>query len=424
MPPVRDLAWQLKITPGTVARSYKLAAEEGLVETTVGRGTFVTGAREPSEPDIPLVNTGAPGMVNFRTAQVVNVGQTREIAETMREILDQADKYYVTYPTEETDVAARQAVCDWIGPGRAGRFGPEDVVLTLGAQNATIVALMSILHGPAPIVLTDGLSYPGVRHACRLLRARSIGVEMDAHGMRPDALEHLLRTHGAQAIITSAEAHNPTCIRTTPERRREIVEVVRRFQVPIVEDDSFCIDWQGRAAYREICPDLSWYISALTKPLSSALRFGYLIAPQGQSHVARQVAQSSYYGLPQPIIDLGARLITSGRAAAVRERVQERVRERVQQAVNILGRWDIAYRDDLPFVWLRLPRGWRGSSFVQACERAQIQIKAADEFTLADEAAPNAVRIGLAADVSDSDFLAALETVSALLDRPPERAET
>ena len=36
LPPVRELAWQLRITPGTVARAYKLAVEEGFLETTVG----------------------------------------------------------------------------------------------------------------------------------------------------------------------------------------------------------------------------------------------------------------------------------------------------------------------------------------------------------------------------------------------------
>ena len=49
LPPVRELAWQLGITPGTVARAYKMAVAEGLVETTVGRGTFVSEG-ERAEP--------------------------------------------------------------------------------------------------------------------------------------------------------------------------------------------------------------------------------------------------------------------------------------------------------------------------------------------------------------------------------------
>jgi DNA-binding GntR family transcriptional regulator len=41
LPTVRDLAWRLQLTPGTVARAYQLAKQEGLLAATVGRGTFV-----------------------------------------------------------------------------------------------------------------------------------------------------------------------------------------------------------------------------------------------------------------------------------------------------------------------------------------------------------------------------------------------
>ena len=41
LPPVRTLAFKLGITPGTVARAYRMAVDEGLLEATTGRGTFV-----------------------------------------------------------------------------------------------------------------------------------------------------------------------------------------------------------------------------------------------------------------------------------------------------------------------------------------------------------------------------------------------
>ncbi|MFM7445910.1 MAG: GntR family transcriptional regulator, partial [Tabrizicola sp.] len=36
LPTVRDLAWRLHLTPGTVARAYQLATQEGLLAATVG----------------------------------------------------------------------------------------------------------------------------------------------------------------------------------------------------------------------------------------------------------------------------------------------------------------------------------------------------------------------------------------------------
>ena len=46
LPTVRDLAYRLAVTPGTVSRAYQIATQEGLLEATVGRGTFVA-ARKP-----------------------------------------------------------------------------------------------------------------------------------------------------------------------------------------------------------------------------------------------------------------------------------------------------------------------------------------------------------------------------------------
>ena len=40
LPTVRDLAWRLDVTPGTVSRAYQIVTQEGLLEATVGRGTF------------------------------------------------------------------------------------------------------------------------------------------------------------------------------------------------------------------------------------------------------------------------------------------------------------------------------------------------------------------------------------------------
>lgn len=51
LPPVRDMAWQLQITPGTVARAYTILTDEGVLRAEVGRGTFVA---EPVTSERPL----------------------------------------------------------------------------------------------------------------------------------------------------------------------------------------------------------------------------------------------------------------------------------------------------------------------------------------------------------------------------------
>jgi len=348
-----------------------------------------------------------------------DVGQDAAIRAIMGDLGRANAPGYTDYPSPETDHAARVAVTQWIGAERAGRLSAGDVVLGLGAQNAVMMALQTVLHGASPVILTETLAYPGVRHAARLLRAQLIGVEMDAEGLRPDRLEEALRRHGGQVLLTSAEVHSPTTIRTSLARRQEIAALARRYQLQIIEDDCHCITRPDTPGYRAICPDRAWYISSLTKSVSAALRFGYAVAPQGQGEVARQVAQSTFYGMPQPILDIAAELLRSGEAERIRRDVAQAVADRVRLAVNVLGQWDISWRADAPYIWLRLPQGWRGSSFASACEAVRIRIKAADEFALPDGAAPHAVRLTTNATIPRDAFDGALRRMSQMLARPP-----
>ncbi|MEM9843692.1 MAG: PLP-dependent aminotransferase family protein [Pseudomonadota bacterium] len=424
LPPVRELAWELGITPGTVARAYKMAAEEGLVETNVGRGTFVSGTLAAPVQDTeiaaaPLIPHVPDGMIDFRGVHVPDVGQDAAIRKVMGDLARGSGHDYIDYPNESTDYAARVAVAEWIGPDRAGRVRADDVVLGLGAQKACISALQAILHGATPIILTEALCYPGVRHAARLLRARLIGIEMDDQGIRPDRMEEALRQHGGQVLLTSAEVHSPTTTYTTPERRQQIALLARKYQLQIIEDDCHTITRPDFPAYRALCPERAWFISSLSKTVSASLRFGYAVAPTGQGLHARQVAQSTFYGLPQIVVDIGAALLRSGEAERFRVAVRDRIAQRVQLAVNRLGQWEINWRVDAPFLWLKLPQGWRGSTFARACEAKGIRVKPADEFALADGQAPNAVRLSLDSNLAVSEFEAALQAMSDLLAAPP-----
>jgi DNA-binding transcriptional MocR family regulator len=403
-----------------VARAYKMAAEEGLVETGVGRGTFVSGRATPAfEVSDLLISPLKSGAIDLRAARTPDVGQEAVIRGIMGDMARKCPHGYLDYPNTESKYPARFAATKYIGQERLGRITPDDVVMGLGAQNTVIMALQAILYGTTPVILTEELAYPGVRHAARLLRAQLIGVEMDDEGIRPDRLEEALRLHGGQVLLLAAEVHSPTTIRTTLARKQQIAAVARKYNLQIIEDDCNCITRPDEPAFRAICPERSWFISSLTKSVSASLRFGYAVAPRGQAQIARQVAQSSFYGLPQPVLDICAELMGSGEAERIRQAVERRVASQVKQAVNALGQWDLTWRKDVPFVWLKLPQGWRGSSFARACEQEGVRIKAADEFALPDGSAPNAVRLALNANIPAESYEGALARLSEMLSCPP-----
>ncbi|AKS46094.1 transcriptional regulator, GntR family [Octadecabacter temperatus] len=424
LPPVRELAYQIGVTPGTVARAYSLLTDEGRLRAEVGRGTFVAGqVRKAPAQDVPLINTVDETFADFRSSRVPDVGQGRLIDAALMEVASSHRRRHINYPTEETDLEARNAVVGWLSNVDLGAFDANDIVLANGAQNATIMALFSILSGPAPVILTEDLAYPGVRHAARLLRAKVVGVAMDDEGIIPEALAQAYREHGGQVLVTSAEVHSPTTTQTSLRRKKTIAEVARSLNLMIIEDDCYGPLHTDIPNYRAILPEQSFYVSSLTKSVTGALRFGFVVAPAGQGAVVRQVAQSAHYGVSQPITDLCTKLITSGVAAKVRIDVTAAVTARVRYAVNKLGSWDIKWREEAPFLWLSLPLGWRASSFVAACEQRGVLVKAADEFALPSGRAPNAVRLAIGTCVSDTLFQEAVQTIDDLLSTPQGRID-
>ena len=420
LPPVRELAYAVGVTPGTVARVYRALTDAGLLEAAVGRGTFV--AARNAAPPRGLAEVERAGTVNMRTSQVMDVGQADRIAAVMAGIGPRADGYG-TYPVRESDIDARRALSRWLDATDCQPIAADEMVLTLGAQHGLVILMQALLHGARPTVLTEELCYPGFRHAAALVRADLRGVPFDGEGILPDALDRIAGQTGAQMLATSGEAHNPTTIRTTEARRRAVAAVCRRHDIQIVDDDCFACTPTG-PTYRDLAPDRTWVTTSLSKTISPALRMGMIGPARGRADRVVATMQQQFFGLPRPQLDLVEALISSETAAAILADVVRLQADRVQRTRAALAGYDLEARDDLPYAWLRLPRGWRASSFLRAAAAEGVLLKAADEFALVDGHAPNAVRLALNGTLSDDRFDAALVTLARLLACPPREVDT
>ena len=423
VPTVRDLAWALKITPGTVARAYQILTQEGILAATVGRGTFVAARSARLGPTQPLYTELDPkvlqGRVDLRSPQLPEVGQGAAIAEALQRMARSVDVNWLAYPRQNAEGALRQAVCDWLSFRGLGPHGPQDVMLTHGGQNAVTLVLACCLRGDRPVVLTEDLSFPGFRYAARLARAEVVGLEMDGEGVLPDALEAACRRHGPQVLCLTPDTQNPTTARMSEARRSEIVEIARRYDLQIIEDDCYAPAMPDLPSLRAMAPERVWYVGSVSKTVSAALRFGYVICPTGMGEAGRLAAQHGFFALSQPVHALMLDLFQSGAAAEIRLRAQRELTERLQMVVDRLAPFDLAWQPGMPFAWLSLPQGWRASTFTRMAEDAGVLVRSSDQFAMVHGRAPNAVRLAVVGDISRSDLDGAVMSLAGLLLRPP-----
>ena len=425
LPPVRNLAWDLNITPGTVARAYRRATDDGLLDASIGRGTYVAQTRKSRQADqresLHFGSTGSK--FDLRGSKTPDLGQEQMIRDALTKVSASSVFDYADYPDPEHGKDVLAAVAGWLHYTDMD-VSPDNIAITYGAQHAMIIALQTILKGPTPVIITDELVFPGLRHAANMLRAELVSIERDADGMLPDAVEKACRKHGPQVLISSFNVHSPTAQTTTLERRVALARIAAKYELQIIDDDAFGIAATDIPSMQSIAPDWVWYIGALSKSVSTGLRIGYLVTPSGFGEAARTNVLSNHYGVSQIICDLATEIITSGAAERVRNDMIAFNDRRSKMAANILGKWHMNWNPHVPFIWLYMPQGWRASSFQRACEQKNVLIRPADEFALMNGKAPNAARVTFGAKLSDAQFEDALKTIAGILESRPETGET
>lgn len=423
LPTVRDLAWEMKVTPGTVSRAYQIATQEGLLAATVGRGTFVAAASPRFGPTTSLALDRDParvaGKADLRSPRLPDVGQGDAIAASFAGLTGTMRGDWLDYPSQRAEAPLREAVAQWLADRHLGEVTGDDIALTMGGQNAIVLVLACVLRGDRPHVLIEDLAYPGFRHAARLARAEVEAIDIDQHGLRPDALQAACRRHPAQVLCLTPEAQNPTTAQMPAARRAEIVALAREHDLQIIEDDCYTPAQTDLPAIRAMAPERTWHMGSLSKTVSAALRFGWLACPTGMGHAARLTAQHSFFALARPVSDLCLSLFSSGEAARLRAEVGAVFADQLQAVVGRLGNHDLHWQPGLPFAWLALPSGWRASTFTRMAEAEGVLLRSADEFALIGGRAPHAVRLALNGQLTRSETEAACATLARLLLSPP-----
>jgi DNA-binding transcriptional MocR family regulator len=423
LPTVRDLAWAIKVTPGTVSRAYQLATQEGLLAATVGRGTFVASATPRFGPTQSFYVERDPallaGRIDMRSPRMPDVGQGAAFGVALAGMTEQIGGDWLDYPSQRHEGALRSALVGWLHGRVLGAVTADDIALTYGGQSAVNLMFQCCLRGDRPMVLIEDLAYAGFRHAARLSRADVQALEVDEDGLRPDALEAACRRHSPQVLCLTTEAQNPTTVRMPEPRRREIADIARAYEIQILEDDCYSIAHSNVPSLRALAPERTWYIGSFSKNISAALRLGYMVCPSGMGQAGRLTAQHSFFGLARPVSDLCLSLLQSGEAAALRAAVQDGFTDRLEAIVSVLGRFDLSWQPGLPFVWLRLPSGWRASIFARMAEAEGVLLRSADEFALIHGRAPHAVRLAIPGNHSRAQIEDACLRLARLLDSPP-----
>ena len=390
LPTHRDLAYRLGVTVGTITRAYAEAQRRGLLEGHVGRGSFL--AQPVNLPaGFGVVDHDQSGLIELSLAfpppKASDVLLQRALADLARQpgvarLLDYQPHGGMTHH--------RAAGAAWMET--FGLSVPADrIIVTTGAQHGLAICLGALLR-PGDVLLTEPLTYPGIRAVAELFKLRIRSVAQDDEGILPDALDLACREDSARALYCMPTLQNPTGAVMSAERRQAIATVLRKYRLPVIEDDIYRFLTDAPPPLSAFVPELGHYLLGCSKSIAPGLRVGFLAVPEDQSAPFIAALRGTTWMAPPISAEIAARWIGDGTAAGLAEAQRKAAIERQKIAHRLLAGFDYRAHPHSFFGMLHLPGAWRAGDLVSAAARRGVRLRAAETFST-DQPAPSAIRL-------------------------------
>ncbi|MEU6713963.1 PLP-dependent aminotransferase family protein [Nonomuraea sp. NPDC046802] len=321
LPPTRQLAHRLQISRNTVALAYDRLVADGFLVGRAGAGTFVSaepvrGRAAPKgvvrpRPIWREVDTPAP-LPSTRYDFRVGVPDARLFPmETWRRLVARELRVSAAgYSDPAGHIPLRAAISRHIGVSRSVHAGPDDVLITNGAQQA-LDLIGRVLIEPGACVAVEEPGYPPARRLFRSLGARVAGVPVDEEGIDVRAIP------GSARIVYVTPSHQfPLGTPMSLARRAALLAWAERRNAVIIEDD---YDSEFRFGARPLEPLQSLdragrviYVGSFSKTLLPMLRLGFLVSPASLGPALRAAKHLSDWHGEVPTQAALARFIDEG----------------------------------------------------------------------------------------------------------------
>lgn len=318
LPPTRTLARQLAINRNTVANAYEELLADGLIDSHVGRGTYVAwappldGLRDPAEGGSAKMVWEGLFAKGFNGPSVATLRDLFQVG-TMQGYVSFAGSYPAdaTLPVDEFRNCLNHALRRYgrallkYGPssgfaplqellhermkGEGIDVEPENILVTNGSQQG-LYLVARLLLDPGDAVIVENPTYSGAISVFSSLQATLVGLPVDRQGMDVTDLEQVIARTKPKLIYCTPNFQNPTSETMSLQRRRQLLAISRRYRVPILEDN-----YGGELRFEgESLPSIKAldensqviYLSTFSKSLIPGIRLGWVAAP---AHVTERL---------------------------------------------------------------------------------------------------------------------------------------
>ncbi|WP_155005868.1 PLP-dependent aminotransferase family protein [Pelobacter seleniigenes] len=419
LPPHRRLAYALGISPNTTNRAYAECVSRGLLQGEIGRGTFVRMPQDRSNRELSAnLHRTNEGPVDFCHNLPFPGTAAKFLSQTLAELSGQPGlQAFLDYQTNHEYAHHLAAGAQWLRQMEVNA-APNEIVLTCGAQHGILATLMALTE-PGNVLLTEELSYAPVFNMAEHLGLKLHSVAMDRDGLLPEALEEACDRRAARVLYLMPTIQTPTTVTMSEGRRNALIEVARKHQLLLIEDDVYGpLRLQSPPPLALLAPERTIYISSCSKCLSPGLRVAFLRAPAALATAIRRAVTLSCWMPPPLMAEIAARWISDGTADLLTQAQRSEANVRQALAQKLLGGFKLQADSHGFHVWLQLPEHWQADLFCSEAARTGVLLTPGTAFCVAQRLQPQAVRISLSHEADRERVAMGLKKLAELLIRP------
>ena len=385
VPSVREVVRERRVSPATAMRAYQLLESRGLIETRPRSGYYVSESRERRIAE-PRKARSAPRTTRVEVSelvfQILDAARDRDVIPLgsafpsptlfpwpkLARALGSAARHMDPWSTVESlppgSVELRRQIAR-----RYIKFGTnvsaEEVVITGGALEALNLSLQ-VLTRPGDAIAIEAPAFYGCLQAVEMFGLKAVEIPTNPRdGVDLAALAQAIDHQGVRACWLMTTFQNPLGATMPEAKKRELVELLEKRGVPLIEDDVYSELYFGEERPR---PAKAFetkggvlHCGSFSKSLAPGYRLGWVAAGRFASEVQkRKIATSISTSLPiQDGIALYLR--HEGYDAHLAKLRATLATQQSALLASLQKHFPNGYRVTRPeggyFVWVELPRG-------------------------------------------------------------------
>ena len=226
-----------------------------------------------TQPDVISFAGGMPAPELFPVEQVM---------EASMAVLKEQGRAALQYSSTEGFPRLRQQIADRMLAKNNIKTDADHILVTAGSQQGLDFSARVFLN-PGDVVLLESPSYLGAVNAFKAAEPTFIEVPTDDGGMIMEELEKILATtENVKMIYVIPDFQNPTGRTWDLDRRHKFMEIVNRYEIPVVEDNPYGeLRFEGEymPALKSLdTKGLVIYLGTFSKILAPGYRIGWVCA--------------------------------------------------------------------------------------------------------------------------------------------------